>query len=83
MDLFFPNYKCLICGIICEGMPAHGCNNKFADWKKLKPKIIRCKHCKYPRGQHHAVDLLCPAGMKTRIGHLQFGPTTYEPREGK
>jgi len=46
-------------------------------------KPVKCKHCRYTRGEHHAKDLLCPAGMRTRIGHLQFGPTSYEPREDK
>lgn len=51
------------------------------DFSNKKP--VKCKHCKKERGLHHAGDLLCPGGMKTRIGYLDFGPTTYEPREGK
>ena len=56
-------------------------NNLDLDFSGKKP--VKCKHCKKPRGNHHAGDLLCPAGMKTRIGYLDFGSTSYEPREGK
>jgi hypothetical protein len=43
-----------------------------------KPK--KCKHCKKIKGEHQAKTLNCPAGMKTRIGHIQFHPeNVFEP----
>lgn len=78
MDLFLPEFQCLICGAICEGMPAHGCNNKLTDWKRIKPKVKRCKNCHKEKGSHKAKTFECPSGLKTRIGYIHFGPTKYE-----
>ena len=36
---------------------------------------VRCVLCKKPKGLHLAGSLHCPAGMKTRIGYLQYSPT--------
>ena len=54
-------------------------NDLNFDFAKQKP--VKCKNCKKQRGEHHAGDQLCPAGMKTRIGYIQFGPTKWEPKQ--
>lgn len=44
----------------------------------------RCALCGYPRSEHTATKAECPFGQKHRgLGHTQFGPGVFTPREVK
>jgi len=43
-------------------------------------RLVRCSLCHKTKGDHKAVSLHCPVGMKTRVGYVQFSATdTYTP----
>ena len=41
----------------------------------------KCHNCGKTKGDHQAKTLLCPRGKKTRIGYIDFGPTTFIQKE--
>lgn len=43
----------------------------------------KCKHCNKVRGLHKANTFECPAGMKTRVGYTQYGPTVWTPKKSR
>lgn len=43
----------------------------------------RCAHCRKTKGDHKADTLLCPAGSKTRVGYIHYGPTRFEKKVSK
>lgn len=44
----------------------------------------KCKHCGKRKGEHNAVDMACPVGMKRRtVGYTSYSAETkFEAKEG-
>lgn len=45
---------------------------------------IKCIHCGKKKGNHKAISLNCPVGLKTRIGYLMYDKNKiFEPKPHK
>ena len=50
----------------------------------LNPQKVKCKYCNKTKWDHHAGDLGCPEGLRTRIGHIRFSEVNFfEPKKNK